>query len=367
MKQIDDPCGFCSNQRRLVSLCQTALELTGHAYSAMSELVLVTGADGFIGSHLVEHLVRSGRRVRAMALYNAFDSRGWLDHVDSAVAGQFEVVNGDVRDPSSMRSAVRGCGSVLHLAALIGIPYSYQAPLSYLETNVRGTLNVLEAALAEGVSRVVQTSTSEVYGTAQFVPITELHPLNAQSPYAASKIAADQLALSFHASFGLQVAVLRPFNTFGPRQSLRAVIPAIITQLARGERTLRLGVLHPTRDFNFVADVVSAFASALSAPGAVGQVLNVGSGFEIGIGELAQLIGSEMQVSFELISEETRLRPPTSEVERLLAANERAREVLGWQPKHAGAEGLKYGLRSTIEWFREPANLARYRATGYSV
>jgi dTDP-glucose 4,6-dehydratase len=333
----------------------------------MSQVILVTGADGFIGSHLVERLVHSGRRVRAMVLYNAFDSRGWLDHVAPDVQSDLEVVTGDIRDPGSVRAAMRGCEAVLHLAALIGIPYSYQAPQSYLETNVRGTLNVLDAALAAGLQRVVHTSTSEVYGTAQFVPMTESHPLNAQSPYAATKIAADQLALSFHASFGLPVTVVRPFNAFGPRQSLRAVIPAIITQLARGERVLRLGAVHPTRDFNFVTDVTRAFEAALSGTAAVGQVVNIGSGFEIGIGDLAHLIGAEMQVSFEIVADERRMRPGASEVERLLACNQRARELLGWAPELTGLDGLAQRLRQTIAWFREPANLARYRSTGYSV
>jgi NAD dependent epimerase/dehydratase len=333
----------------------------------MSNIVLVTGADGFIGSHLVERLVRSGRRVRAMVLYNAYDSRGWLDHVSPEIEGAFEAFPGDVRDPGSVRTALRGCEAVLNLAALIGIPYSYQAPQSYLETNIRGTLNILEAALAMDVARVVQTSTSEVYGSAREVPITEAHPLNAQSPYAATKIAADQLALSFHASFGLPVTVIRPFNTFGPRQSLRAVIPNIITQLARGERILRLGALTPTRDFNFVADITRAFDASLDAPAVLGEVVNVGSGFEISIGDLARLIGEEMQASFEFATEEVRLRPATSEVERLLAGNRRARELLDWAPEFTGIDGLRRGLRQTIVWFREPDNLARYRGGGYTV
>jgi dTDP-glucose 4,6-dehydratase len=333
----------------------------------MPSTVLVTGADGFIGSHLVERLVRSGRSVRAMVLYNAYDSRGWLDHVAPEVSGQFEVVASDVRDAGSVRTAMRGCEAVLHLAALIGIPYSYQAPRSYLDTNVHGTLNILEAALAANVGRVVHTSTSEVYGTAREVPITENHPLNAQSPYAATKVAADQLALSFHASFGLPVVVLRPFNTYGPRQSLRAVIPTIVTQLAHGERRLRLGAVHPTRDFNFVFDVVRAFEAALSAPSAVGHVINVGSGFEIGIGELAQLIGEEMNTSFELEAETVRLRPAASEVERLLAANGQARLLLDWTPERVGLNGLRLGLRETIAWFREPANLSCYRSGVYTV
>ncbi len=333
----------------------------------MSDSILVTGADGFIGSHLVERLVRSGRRVRAMVLYNAWDSRGWLDDIAGDVAGEFEVFAGDVRDSGSVRSALQGCQAVLHLAALIGIPYSYQSPGSYLETNVRGTLNILEAAREGNAIHVIQTSTSEVYGTARQVPITEAHALNAQSPYAASKIAADQLALSFHASFGLPVTVIRPFNTYGPRQSLRAVIPTIITQLARGERHLRLGALHPTRDLNFVHDVTRAFEAALSAPAAIGQVVNIGSGYEISIGDLARVIGEEMQTSFELTSEAIRMRPQASEVERLLACNERASALLGWQPEYAGRSGLRQGLRSTIEWFSQPRNLDRYRNGTYTV
>jgi len=329
--------------------------------------VLVTGADGFIGSHLVERLVRSGRRVRAMVLYNAFDGRGWLDQLDPEVQGHYEVVAADVRDARGVQSAMRGCVSVLHLAALIGIPYSYQAPQSYVEVNIGGTLNVLEAAREHGLERVVHTSTSEVYGTARQVPITEDHPLHAQSPYAATKIAADQLALSFHASFGLPVTVLRPFNTFGPRQSLRAVIPAIVTQLARGARELKLGALHPTRDFNYVPDVTRAFEAALTSPNAVGEVLNVGSGFEISIGELAQVIQAEMRVEVELVSEDRRLRPAASEVERLLASNDKARRLLGWEPRFAGREGLARGIRETAAWFGDPANLARYRPGAYTV
>jgi dTDP-glucose 4,6-dehydratase len=333
----------------------------------VSDPILVTGADGFIGSHLVERLVRSGRRVRAMVLYNAYDARGWLEHVDPQVQGHYEVFAGDVRDPRSVQAALRGCNGVLHLAALIGIPYSYQAPQSYLEVNVRGTLNVLEAALDQGLERVVHTSTSEVYGSARTVPIAEDHPLNAQSPYAATKIAADQLALSFHASFGLPVTVLRPFNTFGPRQSLRAVIPTIITQLASGARELKLGALHPTRDFNYVADVTRAFEAALTAEPAVGETINVGSGFEISIADLVQLIQAEMKVDVGVASEDRRLRPAASEVERLLAANEKARELLGWEPRRSGRDGLIEGLRETIAWFVQPANLSRYRSDHYAL
>jgi len=329
--------------------------------------VLVTGADGFIGSHLVEALARQGHRVRAMAMYNAFDRRGWLDAIDPALVPEVEIIAGDVRDASCVRRALSGCDAVAHLAALIGIPWSFHAPQSYVDTNVYGTLNVLEAARDLGLSRVVQTSTSEVYGTARSTPMTEEHPLNAQSPYAASKIAADQLALSYHAAFGLPVTVIRPFNTFGPRQSLRAVIPAIVSQLARGNPTLRLGALLPTRDFNFVGDVVRAFCAALTKPDATGNVINVGSGFEISIGDLARLIGEEMGVGFGIESDAARLRPGDSEVERLVACNARARRLLDWQPGYAGAEGLRRGLRHTIAWFRDPANLAHYRASGYSL
>ncbi|MCC7120531.1 MAG: SDR family NAD(P)-dependent oxidoreductase [Gammaproteobacteria bacterium] len=333
----------------------------------VSNKILVTGADGFIGSHLVERLVRSGRAVRAMVLYNARDSRGWLDHVSSEVSEQFEVFAGDVRDQGSVRGAMQGCEAVMHLAALIGIPYSYQVPYSYIDTNVVGTLNVLEAARGHPSVHVIQTSTSEVYGTAREVPITEAHALNAQSPYAASKIAADQLALSFHASFGLPVTVVRPFNTYGPRQSMRAVIPTIITQLARGEQRLRLGSLHPTRDLNFVADVTRAFEAALDAPAAIGQVVNVGSGYEISVGDLAKLIGEEMGACVEIVSEEARVRPQASEVERLLASNDRARALLGWTPQTPGKEGLRLGLRKTIEWFTQPVNLDSYRSGTYTV
>ena len=333
----------------------------------MPDSVLITGADGFIGSHLTEDLVQRGIPVRAMALYNAYDSRGWLDHIEPKVRAAVEIVVCDIRDPHAVAAAARGCSAILHLAALIGIPYSYHTPDSYLETNVRGTLNVLQAARTCGVARVIHTSTSEVYGTAQEVPISEAHPLNAQSPYAASKIAADQFALSFHASFGLPVSVVRPFNTYGPRQSARAVIPTIITQIAAGKRRIRLGALHPTRDLNFVRDITAAFAAALDAPRAVGHVINVGSGFEISIGALARLIAREMQVDIEIESSEERMRPAASEVERLLADNDRARQLLGWSPQYAGIDGLRRGLRETIAWFLAPGNLDRYRQGAFAL
>ena len=262
--------------------------------------VLVTGADGFIGSHLTEELVREGAEVRAFALYNSFNSWGWLDHVADDVRGHFDVIGGDVRDPDFTRGVVKGCDVVLHLAALISIPFSYCSPAAFVDTNVTGTLNVLQAAHSADVSRVICTSTSEVYGTARYVPINEDHPLNAQSPYAATKIAADQLALSFHRSFGTPVVILRPFNTFGPRQSARAVIPTIITQIAGGSREINLGSLHPTRDFSFVADTVRGFLHAAVAENATGEVINTGSGFEISIGDTAALIAEIMGVEINV-------------------------------------------------------------------
>ena len=329
--------------------------------------ILVTGADGFIGSHLTEALVRRGHDVRAMVLYNAFDSRGWLDHVAPDVLDHIEIVPADVRDPFGVKAAMQGCGTVFHLAALIAIPYSYRSPASYVETNVTGTLNVVQAARDLEVAKVVHTSTSEVYGTARFVPITEDHPLQAQSPYAASKIAADQIALSFHHAFGTPVAVIRPFNTYGPRQSTRAVIPTVITQIAAGRDTIHLGALHPTRDFNYVSDTVAGFLAVAEAEETVGQVVNIGSGFEIGIGELARTIARLMDREITITTDEHRLRPAKSEVERLLAANDKARRLTGWQPRYGGREGLERGLGETIDWFTQPENLARYRPGTYTL
>jgi dTDP-glucose 4,6-dehydratase len=275
------------------------------------------------------------------------------------------VRSGDIRDMAFMRAAVRECEIVFHLAALIAIPYSYQAAQSYLDTNAGGTLNLLEAAKESGCLRIVHTSTSEVYGTARFVPITEEHPLQAQSPYAATKIAADQLALSYHKSFGLPVTVARPFNTYGPRQSARAVIPAIITQLAAGRR-IRLGAVHPTRDFNYVADTVGGFLAAAASDAAVGEVINLGSNFEISVGDTARLIAEVMGVNLELEDDPARMRPPASEVERLWADNGKAKRLLGWSPRYGSEEGLRRGLAETVAWFAEPANLRLYR-NGYAV
>jgi NAD dependent epimerase/dehydratase len=329
--------------------------------------VLVTGADGFIGSHLTERLVREGCEVRAMVLYNSLNSSGWLDSVPKDVRAAIEIVASDVRDPNAMRQAVTGCDTVLHLAALIAIPYSYHAPDSYVDTNIRGTLNVLQAARDAGVQKVVHTSTSEVYGTAQFVPITEEHPLRGQSPYSASKIGADQLALSFFDSFAQPVTVMRPFNTYGPRQSTRAVIPTIITQLARGDSKIRLGALTPTRDFSFVADTVNGFIAVARSDKTHGEVINIGSGFEISIGDTARLIAENMGVEVEIETDAQRLRPANSEVERLFCSAEKAERLLGWKPEYGGREGFRRGLAETIRWFREPSNLAQYRGEGYVV
>jgi dTDP-glucose 4,6-dehydratase len=329
--------------------------------------VLVTGADGFIGSHLTEELVRQGFDVRAFVFYNSFNSWGWLDRCAPDVAGQFEVFAGDVRDPYGIRAAMKGYDAVLHLAALIAIPYSYHSPDAYVDTNVKGTLNVVQAARDLGVSRVVHTSTSEVYGTARFVPITEDHPLQGQSPYSATKIGADQIAMSFYTSFGTPVVILRPFNTYGPRQSARAVIPTVITQIASGQRKIKLGSLHPTRDFNYVADTVSGFIAALRSDRAVGEVINIGSNYEVSIGDTARTIAGVMNAEIEIQTDAQRLRPEKSEVERLWASNAKAREILGWQPEYGGLEGFKRGLTETVAWFGQPANLRGYKPDLYNL
>ncbi len=329
--------------------------------------ILVTGADGFIGSHLTEALVRTGYEVRAFVLYNSFNSWGWLDHCGADIKSKFEVFAGDIRDPYGVRTAMRGCDAVLHLAALIAIPYSYHSPDTYIDTNVKGTLNVVQAARDLGVSKVIHTSTSEVYGTARFVPITEEHPLQGQSPYSASKIGADQIAMSFHASFGTPVATLRPFNTYGPRQSARAVIPTIITQIAAGNRHIKLGAVHPTRDFNFVTDTVAGFIAALRADKAIGETINLGSNFEISIGDTAKTIADVMHAEIEIITDEQRLRPVNSEVERLWADNRKARELLGWRPQYGGLDGFRRGIAETAAWFGERAHLASYKTDSYNL
>ncbi|MDI7211309.1 NAD-dependent 4,6-dehydratase LegB [Leptospira santarosai] len=329
--------------------------------------ILVTGADGFIGSHLTEALVRQGYEVKAFVLYNSFNSWGWLDSCSPEVRGTFEVFAGDVRDPNGVRTAMKGCDAVLHLAALIAIPYSYHSPDTYVDTNVKGTLNIVQAAKDLNISKVVHTSTSEVYGTARFVPITEEHPLQGQSPYSASKIGADQIAMSFYSSFGVPVSVIRPFNTYGPRQSARAVIPTIITQIAKGNQKIKLGAVHPTRDFNFVKDTVSGFIAALNSDSAVGQVINLGSNYEITIGDTVKTIAELMKANIEIESDDQRLRPEKSEVERLWASNEKAKRLLNWEPSYGGLEGFRNGLIETIEWFMDPKNLFQYKTDIYNI
>jgi len=328
--------------------------------------ILVTGADGFIGSHLTEALVRRGDDVRAFVCYNSFNSWGWLDECPPDVAGEFEVFSGDVRDPHGVRTSMKDCEIVLHLAALIAIPYSYHSPDTYVDTNIKGTLNVVQAARSLGVHRLVHTSTSEVYGTARSVPMTELHPLQGQSPYSASKIGADQIAMSFYHAFGTPVTVLRPFNTYGPRQSARAVIPTIITQIAAGARTIKLGSVHPTRDFSYVSDTVGGFIAAAQAVDAVGEVVNLGSGFEVSIGDVARTIAEAMDVEIAIEVDSQRLRPENSEVERLLADNSKAKSLLKWTPEFSGRGGLSRGLARTIEWFTDPANLSRFKSQIYT-
>jgi len=323
--------------------------------------VLVTGADGFIGSHLAESLVAAGYEVRALCQYNSFSSCGWLD--DSPAARDMDIVLGDIRDAAQMKALARGMDIIFHLAALIAIPYSYQAPASYVETNISGTLNILQAGLEAGVKKMIHTSTSEVYGTAQSVPISENHPLQAQSPYSASKIGADALAYSFYSSFNLPVTIARPFNTYGPRQSARAVIPTVITQLLSGAKKIKLGALTPTRDFNFVLDSCAGFLALATCDEAIGKTVNIGAGTEISIGDTVKTIANIMGVEVEIEQDKERLRPETSEVERLLCDNTLMRKLTGFKHTYT----LEQGLAETIAWFKKPENLKRYKADTYHV
>ena len=323
-----------------------------------SSSVLVTGAGGFIGSHLAEALVRTGAKTRALVRYNSQGTNGWLDH--SELKSEIEIIRGDVRETDSVQSALKGIEIVFHLAALIGIPYSYVSPASYVSTNIVGTLNILQESLRSGVTRVVHTSTSEVYGTAQQIPITEDHPLQAQSPYSATKIGGDKLAESFHRSFGLPVSIVRPFNTYGPRQSARAVIPTIIMQALANE-PIRIGNLAPTRDFNYVSDTVRGFLQIAESEKTIGTIVNLGSGTEISIGDLARMICSLTGVEFRIVQENDRVRPSQSEVERLCASNVLAKEMAGWRPEIA----LKEGLEKTIAWIR--ANEPHDQPAAYAI
>ncbi len=325
--------------------------------------VLVTGADGFIGSHLTQALVSRGAEVRAFVYYNSFNSWGWLDTIPASERAALDVFAGDIRDPNGVREALKGCDVVFHLAALIGIPFSYHSPDSYVDTNVKGTLNVLQAARDLDLERVLVTSTSEVYGTARQVPIPESHPLQGQSPYSASKIGADKMAEAFHLSFGLPVTTVRPFNTYGPRQSARAVIPTIITQLLSGASEIRLGSLRPTRDLNYVSDTAAGFIALAEADASVGRVVNVCNGKEISVGDLAHTLIGIVNPDARIVTDDERLRPADSEVERLLGDATLMRELTSWAPEVSLSEGLE----RTVEWFREPANLAGYKADLYNV
>ena len=325
--------------------------------------VLVTGAGGFIGSHLVEALLELNCKVTAFIHYNSFNRWGWLDGLSDKVLERIAVFTGDIRDPNGVLEAMKGNEIVFHLAALIGIPYSYHSPDVYVDTNVKGTLNVLQAARQLGISKIIHTSTSEVYGTAQFVPITEIHPVNPQSPYAATKAGADFLALTFYRSFGIPVTVVRPFNTYGPRQSARAIIPTIITQVLAGKKVLDLGSLTPTRDLNFVKDTAQGFIKAALSDNAPGEVVNLGSNYEISIGDLVQKIAGLLGSDITVNSKTERIRPEKSEVERLWADNAKAKELFDWSPRYS----LDQGLEETIAWFRNPANMAFYKYNIYNI
>jgi len=323
--------------------------------------VLVTGADGFIGSHLVEELLEQGCKVRAFVFYNSFGNWGWLDNIGDEKLSKIEIFAGDIRDPNGVRKAMQGIDIVFHLAALIAIPFSYHSPDSYVDTNVKGTLNVLQAARESGTERVVVTSTSEVYGTAKYVPIDEKHPLQGQSPYSASKIGADKMAESFYRSFELPVVIVRPFNTYGPRQSARAVIPTIITQLLSGVTEIKLGSLSPTRDFNFVKDTVAGFLAIAACDAAIGSEINISTQKEVGIGQIAGEIIAQINPRASLICDEMRLRPEMSEVERLLGSNERICSLTNWEPKYT----LSTGIQETIRWFEK--NQHHYKPHIYNI
>ena len=325
------------------------------------QLVLVTGADGFIGSHLVEMLHSEGFKVRALAQYNSFNNWGWLE--DIGCKEEIEILTGDIRDPFFCNEICEGVNIIFHLAALIAIPYSYIAPQSYVETNITGTLNICKAALDQRVSRVIHTSTSEVYGSAQYVPIDEAHPLQAQSPYSASKIGSDAMAMSFFNSFELPLTIARPFNTYGPRQSARAFIPTIISQIANNELKLSLGDTSPTRDLNFVLDTCKGFLELANSSEAIGEVVNIGSNFEISVGEVASLIKLEMNSDIEIITDAKRIRPKKSEVTRLWCDNQKIRKLTGFKPNY----DMTSGLKETINWFQQPSNLAKYKSDIYNI
>ena len=325
--------------------------------------VLVTGADGFIGSHLVESLIESGYKVKAFVYYNSFNSWGWIDSFKEELKKEIEIFSGDIRDPNGVHESMKNVDAVFHLAALIGIPFSYHSPDSYVDTNIKGTLNVLQAARSLKTKRVLVTSTSEVYGTAQFVPITESHPYQGQSPYSATKIGADRIAESYFRSFELPVTIVRPFNTYGPRQSARAVIPSIITQLLSGKNKMKLGDLTPTRDLVYVKDTVNGFKEIFKSEKTIGEEINIATQSEITIGNLVKLILKLMNKECEIETEEIRIRPEKSEVKRLFGSNEKIKKLTNWKQKF----DFETGLRNTIEWFSDPGNLAKYKSDIYNI
>lgn len=333
----------------------------------LTEKIFVTGADGFIGSHLVERLVNMGCSVKAFVCYNSFGTNGWLDTLPSTIRDSIEISVGDIRDPWCVKKAMKGCSIVLHLAALISIPYSYNSPYSYVDTNINGTLNVVQASLELGIQKVIHTSTSEVYGTARYVPIDEAHPLQGQSPYSASKIGADQIAMSFYTSFNVPVSIIRPFNTFGPRQSTRAFIPTVITQIVSGKTIIQLGSLSPTRDFSFVADTVSGFIAMTKSDRVIGEIVNLGSNFEISMADTVRLIANHMDTHIQVDEDKQRLRPQKSEVERLWADNQKALQLTDWCPQFSGKDGFIKGLEKTIEWYRTPENVNYYKSIAYNI
>ena len=329
--------------------------------------ILVTGACGFIGSHLVEKLVKKNFKVKAFTFYNSIGSNGWIDNIDKKIIKDTEIISGDIRDQEFLLKNSKKTDVIIHLAALIGIPYSYQAVKSYIDTNINGTYNILNAARENNISKTLITSTSEVYGTAQRVPITEDHRLSAQSPYAASKIGADQLALSYNKSFDLPVTIIRPFNTFGPRQSTRAIIPSIITQINSNKKLIKLGNLNPTRDFTYVEDTANAFIAAIKRKNISGNTINIGNSFEISIRNILKILKNDFGYKFDVIIDKKRVRTKNSEVDRLFASNLKAKKLLKWKPEFGGVNGFKEGLEKTITWFSNPKNLKFYNSDTYSI
>ena len=333
----------------------------------MNLKILVTGSEGFIGSHIVEKLVKKGYKVKALVLYNFNNSHGWLDTLDKKTLKGIEIIAGDIRDLSFLLQITKKIDVILHLAALISIPYSYKAPYSSLESNILGSFNILESAKINGVKKVIMTSTSEVYGTAQQVPINERHPLNPQSPYAASKVAADKISLSYNRSFDLPVTIIRPFNTYGPRQSLRAIIPSIISQIVSGKKIIDIGDISPKRDFTYIDDTVDAFLLAIKSKKIIGEEINLGNGFDISISQIINILKEDFKFDFKIKVNKERLRPKKSEVYRLIASNIKAKKLLNWKPKHNGLYGFRQGLEKTIKWYEDSNNLKYFRVNEYNI